>query len=149
MDRYNGEYDDIINMTQPVNPRRVKMTLHDRAAQFAPFAALTGFDSRIGEAARLTDKKPELSETEIEALNEKIGIIIENISSRPELEVVYFVKDLLKEGGSLEHYIGCIRKLDSVGRKFVFEDCKIIPADDIIDIRSEIFDVYNGQNQEN
>ncbi len=140
MDRYNGEYDDIINLEPPEFPNRAKMPLHDRAAQFAPFAALTGFDSKIGETARLTDKKPELSDTEIDVLNEKIRIILENIGSRPELEVIYFVKDLLKSGGALEHYIGSVKKIDLHRRKFVFDDCKIIPADDIIDIQSDLFE---------
>ncbi len=138
MSRYNGEYDDIINMERPMSQRRAKMPLRDRAAQFAPFAALTGFDDRIGETARLTDKKPELGDAETERLNEKTAAILENIKSRPLLEVIYFVSDSKKSGGSLEYYAGKIRKIDSIERKFIFEDCKIISADDIISIESEI-----------
>jgi hypothetical protein len=137
-DRYNGEYDDIINMEKPVSVKRVKMPMIDRAAQFAPFAALTGFDSQISETARLTEQKPVLSDYELEELNEKITHILDNIKSRPELEVIYFVKDSKKSGGAIEHYIGNLRKFDFYKRIFIFEDCKKIPADDIIDIKQEI-----------
>ncbi len=133
-DRYNGEYDDIINMEKPVSVKRVKMPMIDRAAQFAPFAALTGFDSQISETARLTEQKPVLSDYELEELNH----ILDNIKSRPELEVIYFVKDSKKSGGAIEHYIGKLRKFDFYKRIFIFEDCKNIPADDIIDIKQEI-----------
>lgn len=137
-DRYNGEYDDIINMEKPVSAKRVKMPMLDRAAQFAPFAALTGFDAQISETARLTEQRPVLSDYELEELNEKITLILGNIRSRPELEVIYFVKDSKKSGGAIEHYIGKIRKFDSYKRILIFEDCKNIYADDIIYIKSEI-----------
>lgn len=147
MDRYNGEYDDIIGRQRPLYEKRAKMPMRDRAAQFAPFAALTGFDSKISETARLTDKKPKLSEEDIDRLNGKVRIILENIGSKPEIEVIYFVKDLLKSGGSIESCKGRIRKIDLTNRIFIFEDCKIIPADDIIDIRSALFDEYYRQIQ--
>ncbi len=146
-DRYNGEYDDIINMNKPVSSRRAKMPVSDRAAQFAPFASLTGFDSQISETARITDKKPELSENDLHILDEAIRIILENISSRPQIEVVYFVKDSKKSGGSLERYIGNIRRIDTISREFIFEDCKIIPVDDIINIKSAIINLNNLQEE--
>lgn len=145
--RYNGEYDDIINMEKPVSVRRAKMPMSDRAAQFAPFAALTGFDSQISETARITGKKPELSETDLHILDEAIRIILENIGSCPLIEVVYFVKDSKKSGGSLERYTGNIRKIDTYSREFIFEDCKIIPADDIISIKSAIINLNDLQEE--
>lgn len=129
-------YRDIINMEKPFL-HHIRMSLYDRAVQFAPFASLTGFDAQISETARLTDKKPELSSTEIERLNEKTRLILNCIQGRPLLEVTYFIKDERKDGGMTGQYTGRIRKIDAYNRVFIFEDCKIIPADDIIDIKSE------------
>ena len=139
----SSEYSDIINIDKPWSTRHAKMPMRDRAAQFAPFASLTGFDSQISETARLTDKKPELSESDMESLNEKIRIISDNIRSRPAIELIYFVRDSRKSGGSLEHYTGRIRKIDPFKRNFTFEDCIIIPIDDIIDIKAKIIKEEN------
>lgn len=142
----NSEYSDIINIDKPLSIRHAKMPMRDRAAQFAPFASLTGFDSQISETARLTDKKPELSESDMESLNKKLRIISDNILSRPEIELIYFVKDSRKSGGSIEHYTGKIRKIDLIKRNLTFEGCIIIPIDDIIDIKAKIINNITEEN---
>ena len=80
MDKYNGEYDDIIDRQPPVYERRARMSMHDRAAQFAPFAALTGFDDQISETVRLTDRKPELSDRERQILAHYDNAVLYNDS---------------------------------------------------------------------
>lgn len=140
-------YSDIINMEKPVS-HHARMPACDRAVQFAPFASLTGFDAQISETARLTDKKPELNESELEQLNDKLRIISSIIKTRPLLDITRFVKDSRKDGGALERYSGRIRKLDALNRVLIFEDGETIPADDIIGISSEIFELFY-QDSEN
>ena len=96
----NNSYDDIINLPHPVSKNHPQMPLRDRAAQFAPFAALTGHDAAIKETARLTDERLELSEEVIAQLNEKINIIRNNIGIEQKVSITYFIPDAKKAGGS-------------------------------------------------
>ena len=98
-DNNNHEYDDIIDLPHPTSRKHPRMSLHDRAAQFAPFAALTGHEAAIKETARLTDRKAELSDEMIAELNDQINIIRDNIGTDQIIAVTYFVPDEKKSGG--------------------------------------------------
>ena len=132
-----NNYDDIINLPHHVSERHPQMSLHDRAAQFAPFAALTGFDAQIEEAARLTNMKLELDEETEMLLNSRLAIILENISSHPEITVTYFVPDETKSGGEYRKFTGEVRSVDSDKQVLVFTDGKKIKLDDIYFITGE------------
>jgi hypothetical protein len=105
-------YEDIVNFPHPVSRHHVPMTLLQRAAQFAPFAALTGYDDAIEETARQTDDPVTLSESEIAVLNRKLQILEEMRDSRPEVSVTYFVPDQRKKGGEYRIVTGYVKKID-------------------------------------
>ena len=133
-----GDYDDIINLPHHQSDRRPHMSLYDRAAQFAPFSALTGHDDAIKETARLTDKKIELDDYDKMLLDNKMTFILNHIYEQPEITVTYFIPDTNKEGGMYLDFAGNIKKYDSVQRIICFTDKTEISIDDIIDIKSEI-----------
>ena len=141
-------YADIIHLPHHKAPNRPHMSLYDRAAQFSPFAALTGFDSVIAETARLTDRKVELSESEKILLDQKLTLIDEEIQDgyHPVVTVVYFVPDALKAGGSYQKFIGKVRQVEPVERKLVFlaanerSGGKEIGIDSILEIHGELVD---------
>lgn len=125
-------YEDIINLPYPRKPQR--MSNYDRGAQFAPFAALTGFEAAIVETARLTDRKMELDEGGKALLDEKLRKIEEEIFDRPEITVTYFRPDLRKAGGAYLQKRGRVKKLDAYMRAVVFTDGQTVPIDDISEI---------------
>ncbi len=127
-------YDDIINMKRPVSKKHPPMSMESRAAQFAPFAALTGYEEAIDETARITDSKAELDEDKKNLLDTKIRIIRENIADRLEITVTHFVADELKSGGRYCEKKGIIRKINDLDNSIVFEDGTIIASDNIMDI---------------
>lgn len=135
----DDKYNDIINLPHYQSEKRPHMSIHDRAAQFSPFAALTGHDEAIKETARLTDKKTELSETAKTILNEKFSFIMEHIYDQPEITVTYFISDSLKSGGMYVDYTGCVKKYDYHNRILYFTDNTEIRVDDIMEIESSIF----------
>lgn len=135
----NHKYDDIINMPRPQSQHR-KMTLHERAAQFSPFAALTGYEEAVKEAARLTDSRPEPDEDRINELNTKLAFLKTILPNRPEITVNYFIPDGKKAGGRMEDFAGNIRVIDEYDRQLVFESGKHIPIDDVYNITGSIFD---------
>lgn len=110
------------------------MSRISRAAQFAPFAALTGFEDCTDEAARLTSEKPELTEMMQNKLNEKLRIITERIDERPEVTVTFFIPDELKEGGTITLFSGSVRRIDEIERKMIFTDRTEIWLDNILNI---------------
>ena len=115
-------YDDIINLPHHVSAMRPQMSMHDRAAQFSPFAALTGYDDAVEETARLTDKQAVLSEDEQNQLDEQLRLIADRIDEKPEAEVTYFLPDELKEGGKYITVNGCVRRIDEYEKEIVFTD---------------------------
>ena len=133
----NG-YEDIINKSRPVNNRHKRMSNYERAAQFSPFAALTGLGAAISETARLTDEKIEQDEEQLNILNNKFAIL-RNIASQPVVTITYFVKDLRKDGGEYVTISGVIKKIDDYQKIIVMQDNIIISIDDIADIKSDIF----------
>ena len=135
----DNRYNDIINLPHYRSKKRQPMSIHDRAAQFSPFAALTGHDDAIKETARLTDKKIELDETTKTILNEKFNFIMERIFDQPEITVTYFIPDSLKSGGVYVDYTGKVKKYDYINRILYFTDNTEIKVDNILEIESRIF----------
>lgn len=135
----DNKYNDIINLPHYRSKKRQPMSLHDRAAQFSPFSALTGHDEAIKETARLTDKKAELSETTKTILNEKFNFIFEHVYDQPEITVTYFIPDSLKSGGMYVDFTGCVKKYDYYNRILHFTDNTEIKIDDISEIEGSIF----------
>ena len=129
-----NKYSDIINIPYKTSVRHKLMPLHDRAAQFAPFAALTGFELIIEEQARFTDSRPILCEDDEAALNKQFNILCDRLDERPLVTLTYFVKDKYKEGGAIVDKSGIIRFIDTVNRQFIFYDKESVAIDDVIAI---------------
>ena len=104
-------YEDIINVTHHVSNKHPQMSIEARAAQFAPFAALTGYSDAVKETARLTEKRIELDEELKLQLNNKLQKIIENINTNPKITFTYFIYDNKKEGGKYVNKTGFVKKL--------------------------------------
>ena len=139
MENISHKYDDIINLPHHVSKKHPQMSLHDRAAQFSPFAALTGHKAAINETARLTDEKQILSEDVIAKLNEQLNLIKENISSNPIVTITYFVPDDRKSGGAYISNTGVVKKIDEYNHTVVLTDKTVIPIEQISEIQSDIF----------
>ena len=129
-----SRYDDIINLPHHVSPTRQRMSMHDRAAQFAPFAALVGYDDAVAETARLTEKRPELDEQEQRAINERLAYIAEHIHEQPEVCIQYFVPDERKSGGAIIQATGAATKILTSNHLVVMGNGNLIPFYDIIEI---------------
>ena len=133
----NGEmsrYDDIIHLPRPVSKKRSPMSNFDRAAQFSPFAALTGYDAVIAETGRLTDMQIELDEGGKALLDEKLQIIREHLEEQPEVRLTVFCPDSRKSGGAYETITGNVKKIDPVARILVLTGGEVIPIDRIYGI---------------
>jgi hypothetical protein len=127
-----SKYDDIINLNRPIS-KHPKLSISSRAAQFAPFAALTGYDEQVKESARLTSKKIILDEDALEKINSKLDFISKNISDNILVNITYFVPDKKKSGGKYVNIKGVVTKIKLV-EEIVIIDKNIIPMNDIIDI---------------
>ena len=135
----NHRYDDIINLPNPTSKKHPRMSLSDRAAQFSPFAALTGHEAAIKETARQTDEKLMLSDEVIAELNEKLNLISETIGMQQLVRITYFVPDNKQAGGAYISYSGCVKKIDEYEHTVVMEDRTVIPIEQISDIEGEMF----------
>lgn len=131
-------YDDIINLPHHVSERHPQMSMYNRAAQFAPFAALTGHNAAITEAARLTEAEQELSESNAEVLNRKLAYL-QSLDEKPTIGVTYFVPDDKKEGGSYHTATGIVKSVEPDKGVLQFEDGTGIPVIRIKDIDGECF----------
>lgn len=134
-------YDDIINLKRYNSPSRPRMSRMNRAAQFAPFAALTGYDAAVSETARLTEKKRELSEDEYIMLSSKLQMLSENIQDRPIIQITYFLPDSSKDGGSYQNIYGAVRRIDEEQMQVIFTDGSKIDIADICGIDGSIFNL--------
>ncbi len=134
------DYSDIINLPNHKSTKHKHMSLRDRAAQFAPFAALTGYEDSIIEEGRRTTKKPELTEDAKTILNEKIQYL--NNFKSVEAEFIYFQKDTRKQGGMILSKFGVIKKLDQIERNIILTNNDKISFDNLIDIKSQIFNNF-------
>lgn len=138
----SGKYDDIINLPHHISSKRPQMSIHDRAAQFSPFAALTGYDGAVKETARLTHKRMELNEDTLNILDMKFHIILEHLKEEPVISLTYFVADERKEGGSYVTVTGRVIKADTFKGQITLEGKGVIPLGDIIDIDGDIFNEF-------
>ena len=136
---YNDKhrYDDIINLPHHQSAERVHMSLHDRAAQFAPFAALTGHEEAIEETARLTDEKITLDETAIEKINEKLYELSQKLAEKQTVSITYFKPDELKQGGAYLTDIGSIKKIDDIEKVVIMDSGMKIKMERILSIEIE------------
>lgn len=138
-----NDYDDIINLPHHVSSTRPQMSMIDRAAQFSPFAALTGYDAAIKETGRLTDEKIELDEEALSNLNMKFQILFEKLDEQPDIAITYFKPDETKSGGAYLTTTDKIKKVDEYERIITTAKGTKIPMDDVINLESEIFqDLY-------
>lgn len=136
--KYNDKYDDIINLPHHVSTKHPQMSIEARSAQFAPFAALTGYEDEVNETARLTNKKVDIDEETKIILNEKLEIIKEKIELKPKVTFTYFVPDLKKEGGKYVTVTDNIKRIDNYSKVIILENKSIIPILDIINIEGDI-----------
>ncbi len=134
----SGNYDDIINLPHHVSAVHKPMSLQSRAAQFAPFAALTGYDEAIVEAARFTDVQVCLDENARELLDRKMAVLRDRIDCRPQVTVTYFVADRKKDGGHYCTLTGTLTRVDDLMRVLVLDNRIVIPLHDVIDVSSSM-----------
>ena len=139
MENNEQKYADIFDMPHHVSTKHPQIPVKDRAAQFAPFAALTGHDEAIKETARLTDERIELDEGTLAILNDKIQIILDNLDIEPEITVTYFKPDDKKSGGAYIDHTGVVKRIDEFEKTVIFTDKIIIPIEDILDIQGTVF----------
>ncbi len=135
MSEGTNKYDDIINLPRHVSPTRIPMTNYDRAAQFAPFAALTGYGDEIDETARLTDNEIYLDDDRKAELDGRLREIRENIGKQPEVTVICFIPDEYKQGGAYVDISGCVKKIDETESAVIFTNGERIPVNRIYDIK--------------
>jgi len=133
--RMNNRYDEIMGLPHHVSKTRPQMPMSDRAAQFAPFAALTGYDSAIKETGRLTDERIELDEEALTALDRKYQLLMDTLDDAPEVTIIYFQPDERKAGGQYVSATGTVKKVDTFGRRILLQDGTRIPLDSVYDLR--------------
>ena len=135
----NRKYNEIMGLPHHVSKNRPQMPMSDRAAQFAPFAALTGYDAAIKETGRLTDERIELDVEALSALDMKYQILMEALDEAPEVTITYFQPDERKAGGKYVSAVGTVKKVDDFERRITMQDGSKIPMDDVLIIDGEIF----------
>ena len=138
MRRYGG----IINLPHPEPTTRPRMAMENRAAQFSPFAALTGYDDATREESRLVDIKQELSEEMKDMIDAKLAIIGQHVKEQPSVAVTYFQPDEKKAGGRYVTVSGNVKKLDGLGRVIMMMDGTKIPIEDVRHIEGDLFRVF-------
>ncbi|MBE6735112.1 MAG: YolD-like family protein [Ruminococcaceae bacterium] len=132
-------YKDIINLPHHTSETRQRMSQYNRAAQFSPFAALTGYDEAVRETARYTEEKTELDEYQIAVINDKLNVAMEKKDQSPILYITCFKPDSRKKGGEYITVAGTIRKIDEVNHSIVLSDGTSIPIQLIYDIDGDVF----------
>lgn len=131
------DYDDIINLPHHVSTRHPQMSMYDRAAQFSPFAALTGHDAAIKETERLTEDWVELDEDSKELLDEKLQMIREHLDEKPEVTFTYFEPDERKQGGAYRTIAGKVKKIDEYEHRILLEDGTVLIMEHMFSIDAE------------
>ena len=133
------QYDDIIHLPHHVSSTRPRMSAIDRAAQFSPFAALTGYDVSIKESARLTGERLELDDSQKEDIGDKLRFVTEQLDADTEIRITYFLPDTRKAGGEYVTVSGAVKKIDEYERMIIMSDGKQIPIDEVIDVDCDAF----------
>ena len=134
-----SKYDKIMGLPHHVSTTRPQMSMPDRAAQFAPFAALTGYDAAIKETGRLTDERIELDEEALTALDMRYQLLMDAFDDAPEVTITYFQPDDRKAGGKYVSAVGAVKKVDDFERRITMQNGTKIPMDDVLSIDGELF----------
>ena len=134
MNNMQNRYHDIIHLSHHVSKKHRPMPLQSRAAQFSPFAALTGYDEAVEEIARRTDSRYALTEEQMDKLNQTLQLLYDMQREKPLIRVTYFVPDQRKSGGAYREFTGHLRFLDAAKRLLRFTDGTAIPWMEITDI---------------
>ena len=132
-------YEDIVDLPHHVSMKHPQPTMADRAARFAPFAAITGYEEMVLEEARVTDERIEMDESSKAALNEKLNMILEFIDEQPEVSITYFEPDKRKAGGAYVTVTGTVKRIDEYEHLVIMTDGKKINIDEIYNLQSELF----------
>ena len=135
-----GKYDDIIDLPHHVSETHPPMSRADRAAQFSPFAALTGYDAAVRETARVTERRIELDEGVKAELNARLNCILEHLSEHPQVSLTYFVPEEKKSGGAYRTGTGAVRKLDSVAKTLTLADGTVVPMEEMVHVEGNPFE---------
>ena len=135
-----GNYDDIIDLPHHVSETPPPMSRADRAAQFSPFAALTGYDAAVRETARMTERRIELDEGVKAELNARLNCILEHLSEHPQVSITYFMPDEKKSGGAYRTVTGAVRKLDSFAKTLTLVDGTVVPVEEMIHVEGNLFE---------
>lgn len=141
MSMQTNPYADIMQLKRPTS-NRAHMAVIDRAAQFLPFAALTGYEEAIAEAGRLTQERREEDEGQRAVLDEKLHILLEHSAECPEVKITWFAADERKAGGAYLNISGTIKKIDEYRRIIFLADGEEIPVDNIVELDSPVFDIF-------
>lgn len=133
-------YDDMLHLPHHVSEKHPSMPMLDRAAQFSPFAALTGYDAAVKETARLTDRRVEMDEGEKETIDQRLTLVQERLPDPTEVTITYFVPDKKKAGGAYVSVSGTVKKIDDYERAVVLSDGTSISIDDILLVEGALFE---------
>ena len=134
----SGKYDDIIDLPHPTSQNHPRLSLYDRAAQFSPFAALTGHHAAIAETGRLTDQRIELDESEIARVDAELQHLQELLPDRPTVSITYFVPDERKSGGSYRTITSEVKRIDAVAGVIQMADRREIPIEDVFSVAVDV-----------
>lgn len=135
-----GNYDDIIDLPHHVSETHPPMSRADRAAQFSPFAALTGYDAAVRESARVTEQRIELDEGVKAELNARLNCILEHLPEHPQVSITYFMPDEKKSGGAYRTVTGAVRKLDGFAKTLTLVDGTVVPVEEMIHVEGNLFE---------
>ena len=141
--REDRRYDDMLDLPRPVSAKHPPMSRAERAAQFSPFKALTGYDDEVTEAARLTGGRIELDDASADMLNAKMQILRDEIQNHPQISITFFVPDAKKAGGEYMTVEGIVRRIDDVDRNLYLMDGTVIEIDEIIALDGEVFSILS------
>lgn len=134
-----GKYDDIINLPRHKSKKRPAMSIEDRAAQFSPFSALTSYEEKIKETARITERRIKLDKYMTEKINQKLKVLQDKIMDEIEISITYFKPDDKKDGGAYITSTAILKKIDQYNKNVLLSDGTVIPMEEIIRIEAVIF----------
>ena len=132
-------YEDIVNLPRHISKVHPQATMADRAARFSPFAAISGYEDMVKEAARVTEERIDITDAAKELLNEKLNMIIEFLDEEPEVTITYFEPDKKKDGGAYISITGTVKRIDEYERIVLMSDDKKIRTEEIYAIESDLF----------
>ena len=132
-------YEDIVNLPPHISKKHPQPTMMDRAARFAPFAAITGYEEMVLEEARVTEERVDLDEGALSLLNEKLNMIQEFIDEEPEIKITYFEPDKKKSGGAYVSVTGIVKRIDEYEHFVIMMDGKKISIEEIYGLESDLF----------